>query len=459
MRDRLAQHLATSGLLPRGAKVLVGYSGGADSTCLLHLLVELGYDVAAAHLHHGMRPEADREANLCEAFANDLGVPFLGGKADVPAIARDMGIGIEEAGRHARYQFFRQGAHHLECQFVATAHTRTDFAETVLMNLVRGTGLSGLAGIPAARDGIVRPLLPFSRQETTEYCNSLGLWFHEDPANYDIQFTRARLRHRVMPELAAINPQVEDAISRMSQLVGEEDRFLNGMSAAALEQAEVPQNGELAFLSADAEICFARQRLEHLPAVLFRRAVRLAVEALGASLDSAQTLVVQEGVSQPEGQGAVTAEGGEVVVEWSSDLLKVRQVHPTMPFRYALTVPGETLSEEFGWQFVAYETEPTESAPVRAALDVELDRSAIKGVLYFRTAEPGDQMKPLGFDGHRKLSDLLGEARLTAAARARLPIVCDLIGPIWAPGVCLDDRVKKRPETQRVLRVRLESIR
>lgn len=457
MLERFRQHLELARLIPDGARVLVGYSGGADSTCLLHLLHLAGIDVVAAHLHHGQRAEADGELRLCEAFAESLGIPFVSGRADVPRMARELGIGLEEAGREARYGFFRQAAHQLGAHLIATAHTRDDHAETVLLNLTRGAGLAGLAGIPERRDELIRPLLPFSREETRAYCEAEGFWFHDDPANADINFSRARIRHRVLPELRSINPAADAAIARLSGIVSEEDRFLNGMAAAALEQSEISLNGELGFLTRDVEVAFSRDALSGLPPVLFRRAMRLAVGALGASLDYDQTALVIEGVAGQE-RGSVTADGGEVAVEWSPDEIVARQLRPTEPFRYGLTLPGETLSDEFGWHFVAFEEAYAGIPPVRAALDTLMNREAVKGNLYFRSASPGDAMSPLGFPHRRKLSDILSEAGLTPAARARLPIVCDMLGPVWAPGVCLDERVKPTPETEWVLRLQFAPL-
>lgn len=457
MLDRFRQHLELARLIPDGARVLVGYSGGADSTCLLHLLHLAGIDIVAAHLHHGQRAEADGELRLCEAFAESLGVPFVSGRADVPRMARELGIGLEEAGREARYGFFRQAAHQLGAHLIATAHTRDDHAETVLLNLTRGTGLSGLAGIPERRDELVRPLLPFSREETRAYCEAEGFWYHDDPSNADVNFSRARIRHRVLPELRTINPAADAAIARLSSLVSEEDRFLNGMAAAALEQSEVLLNGELGFLTRDVEVAFSRDALSSLPPVLFRRAMRLAVGALGASLDYEQTVLLIEGVAVQE-RGSITADGGEVVVEWTPTEIAARQLRPTEPFRYGLTLPGETLSDEFGWHFVAFEEAYAGIPPVRASLDVVVSRAAVKGSLYFRSAQPGDTMSPLGFPHRRKISDILSEAGLTPAARARLPIVCDMVGPVWAPGVCVDERVKPTPETDWVLRLQFAPI-
>lgn len=456
MLEAFRDHLETSGLIPPGVRVLVGYSGGADSTCLLHLLHLAGVDVVAGHLHHGQRSEADEEQRLCEAFCDQIGVPFATGKADVPRMASDMKIGLEEAGRLARYNFFQQAAFRLECQLVVTAHTRTDHVETILLHLARGSGMSGLAGIPARRDNIVRPLLPFSREQAREYCKNLGFWFHDDPANEDLSFSRARVRHRIVPELKAINPAADEAIARMADLVDEEDRFLNGMAAAALEQSEIELNGELAFLSKDCEAAFDRGKLGTLPPVLFRRALRLAVQMLGASLERDHLAKIELGVATLP-NGAVTAEGGQVVVEWRDDIVQARQLQPTEPFRYALTIPGETISDEFGWQFAAYESEEP-AKQQRASLEVAIPQRAIKGPLYFRTAQVGDQMKPLGFNGNRKLSDLLSEAKLTLAARSRLPIVCDLVGPIWAPGVCLDNRMKLETPNDRTIVIRFGPV-
>ncbi len=446
MLDAFRRHLEATGLIPPGSRLLVGYSGGADSTCLLHMLRQLEVDVVAGHLHHGQRPEADFELAKCEAFCDEIGVPFASGKADVPRLSEDQGIGLEEAGRNARYAFFRQAAFRLGCELVATAHTRSDQVETVLLNVARGTGLHGLAGIPTRREGIVRPLLPFSRQDTRAYCEEHNLWFHDDPANEDISFSRARVRLRIIPELRSVNTAAEQNIVRLAQIAGEEDAFLNGMAAAALEQSELPQNGELAFLTKDCEIAFLRPSLASLPRVLFKRAVRLAAEALGAPLSSEQTEAIATGVQERE-KGAVTAEGGEVVIEWDPRRIVARQVQPVVPFRYALTVPGETASEEFGWKFEAFEAVPAADVGSRVTLTAQLDKRAIKGSLYFRTAKEGDKMQPLGFEGHRKISDLLSEAGLTPAARARLPIVCDLVGPIWIPNVCLDERVRIKPDS------------
>ncbi len=411
----------------------------------------------AAHLHHGQREEAGKEMARCEEFCRSLNIPFMVGKADVPRMSRDLKIGIEEAGRMARYNFFNQAARQYECDLVATAHTGTDSVETILFNLVRGTGPSGLTGIDASRNGLIRPLLPFSRSETLAYCQENGLWFHNDPANESMDFSRARIRHRVSPELALVNPAYESAILRCASIIDEEDQFLNGAAANALERAEALLNGSLGFLTRDAEVAFDRTAIGSLPPVLFKRACRLAVSALGGAIDFEQTEAIASGFSANV-SGSVTAEGGTVVAEWDEKLLHFRQLQPTEPFRFKLTCPGETESEEFGWKITAHHAPRSEKRNDRTALRVEVSIAKTQGELYFRSVQPGDSMQPLGFSGTRKLSDLLSEAKLTKAARSRLPIICDFVGPIWAPGVCLSHRIDKEPECERVLVLEFEPI-
>ncbi len=458
MVDRFRRHLAQSALIPKGSRVLVGYSGGSDSTTLLHLLNGCGVDVVAGHLHHGQREEADQELKQCQAFADSLDIPFASGRADVPRMARDMGIGLEEAGRKARYAFFQEAAFRLGCQLIATAHTQTDQIETILLNVIRGTGLHGLGGIPERRENIIRPLLPFSRQETEQYCDERQFWTHDDPANSDTSFSRARVRHRIVNELKLINPGFDQAILRLSETALEEDRFLNGMAAAALEQSEIPLNGDLQFLTESLEIRFDRPKMAHLPIALLKRSLRLAAEALGAPLSFDQTATAVEGVLSGS-KGSISAEGGEVVVDWNERYVDVRRLEPAQSYRQSLTVPGETLSDEFGWQFTAFVDQHSGEVAKRKTLDTLIDTEAIKGSLYFRTIKAGDQMQPLGFSGRRKVSDILSESKLTIAARNRIPIVCDLVGPIWIPGVCLAERARQNTSTTTAIRLQFGPLR
>lgn len=430
----------------------MGYSGGADSTCLVHLLHRCGLDIVAAHLHHGQREEADLELKLGEAWCESIGVPFVSGRANVPQIADQFGIGLEEAGRQARYSFFEQAAGRLDCTHIVTAHTSDDHVETILLNLIRGTGMSGLRGIPQSRGAILRPILSFSREETQAYCEQHDLWTHDDPANTDLKFSRARIRHKVMPELEFINPEIRKTATRMAEIVGEEDSFLDEAAAGALERLLAPLNGPLEFLTLTEEVAFNAAEFRQLPRVIGLRAIRLAAASLGADPERANTLRIWNGESE-------TLPGGEVTAQWTDDHLHFRRAQLTEPFRHSITLPGETLADSFGWQITAHAQESQEFPKDLSNLDVALDLAALQGSLYFRSAQEGERMAPLGLPKPKLISDLLQEKHLTTLARRRLPIVCDMVGPIWIPGVAIAERAKATDSTTHLIRLKFGPIK
>ncbi len=456
MLARFRTHLETSNLIPEGNQVLVGFSGGADSTCLLHMLHLLGIPIVSAHLHHKMRPDADDEQVKCESFCNSLSIPFVSGSADIPKLSNDRKIGIEEAGRLARYHFFEKAAAETGCSLIATAHTASDQAETVLLNLARGSGMSGALGIPEKRGIIIRPLLPFFRRETESYCLEKGIETVDDPGNFDEKFARVRVRKRVIPELEMVNSNVTEHLVQFSNSLADEDRYLNGLAAAVLGRCEIPINGELNFITEDVEIHLDRGRIVEFPAVLVQRAIRLVTNVLGQPLDrlQVQTLIT---IMENGSNGSVTAEGGKVVAEADGETIQFRNLQVFEPFRFPLTVPGETESLEFGWRFEAFEGDAQPQS--RAGCYAIIDSSKIRANLFLRTIENGDVMEPFGFDGTRKVSDLVGEFGLTLLARRRLPIICDMLGPIWIPGICLSNRVQLRAESNRALHIRFLSSR
>lgn len=452
MLRRFQESLESTGLVPPGARVLVGYSGGADSTCLLHLLCAAGADVVAAHLHHGQRAEAEDELDKCAAFAESLGVPFVSGRADVPKLAADMRMGVEEAGRQARYGFFESARRSTGCHLIATAHTLDDHAETILLNITRGAGLAGLRGIPRRRDDVIRPLLSFTREETRAHCAEHEFWFHDDPANTDVQFSRARIRHRVLPELEVLNPAVKHALDRLSRVAAVEEDLLNGIAAAALERCEIALNGALHALTTDCELALDKAALLTHPHPIVARGLRLAVQTLGGLLEHDGTDGLVDAVVAD--RGSWTAQGGEVVVEWDATSLHLRSLVPTEPYRFPVTVPGETESLEFGWTITVRPTQQTSRDP--HCLRVSLDAGSVKMPLTLRSAEAGDRLQPLGMQGSKLVSDMFQESKLTHAARKRLPVICDLVGPVWIPGVCLADRVKMTDSSEQGLELTLE---
>lgn len=450
--EDLRKHLAATGLIPPKSRILAALSGGPDSLCLAHLLQSLGHEVIAAHLDHQLRSGSAEEEQRLRGLAEEMGIGFLSGKADVRRISEVHGIGIEEAGRRARYEFLEAACDQMQCDLIATGHTKSDVLETQLLNLARGAGIGGLSSIPSQRGRIVRPLLIFSRAETRGHCEENSLPFFDDPMNEDETISRVLVRRQVVPALRKLNPSLEDAAARLAASAHEDDQLLNSMAAAQLEQAERPPNGPLAFLTLHLEVHLDASLLSSLPIALLRRSARLAASALGSEMNWRQSETVTQGLLAGS-QGSVSTEGGRVEACWTQDMLEIRIADPPAPNK--ARVPGEGIFESpvFHWSFTL-ETAHPESLKQDDPLICHLNQEQITGDLHIRPAEVGDRMTPLGMQGTRLLSDIFQSMGLTTTARRVLPLVCDDEGVVWVPGGPLADRVRLEAPRDRALRLR-----
>ncbi len=220
--------------LCEGARLLVAFSGGSDSTALLHLLSRMGkHPLLALHVHHGIRgAEADADAAFCADFCASRGIPFRLARVDVPAYAKRNRLGIEESARILRYAALRRCLTEEGFDYIATAHNASDQVETVLMHLTRGSGLNGLCGMQARRDDLIRPLLAVGKAEIEAYCADQGLSYVVDSSNLDMAMTRNAIRARVMPPLKEINPRLEAAVATLTASLCADAAYLEEESAS-----------------------------------------------------------------------------------------------------------------------------------------------------------------------------------------------------------------------------------
>src|SRR5436309_11937275 len=231
-------------------------SGGADSICLLDVAVRLGAGVAALHVDHGLRPDSAEDAELCRRACEAAGVPLAVERVELSAAPAEASGNLQAEARERRYELAER---HAEGDY-ATAHTATDQAETVLYRLAVSPGRRALLGMAARRGRLVRPLLGVKRADTRAYCEERGLAWRDDPANEDLRFARARVRHEVLPALRELNPAVEEAIAETSLLLRDEAEVLD---RAVREVAPAP---------------FLLDELRRLPPALARLAMRAAAE-------------------------------------------------------------------------------------------------------------------------------------------------------------------------------------
>ena len=286
----------------QGKTVLVALSGGRDSVALLCALMELsaekGFAVAAAHYNHHLRSSAQRDEDFVRDFCAARGVPCVIGGGDVAAFAGEMGLSTEEAARTLRYRFLEETAEQMGADFIATAHHAGDNAETVLMNLLRGTGLRGLGGIPPVRGRIIRPLLEVSRDEINDYIEQNALPYVEDETNAETVYTRNRLRHEFLPLLEEIAPGSTERIAKTACRLRQDGEYLDAQAEKILPPAETDGRRRLPL---------TLLRREHL--AVASRLVRAAAKELSVELSAAQVesvLGLQSGVAVlPDGVRAV----------------------------------------------------------------------------------------------------------------------------------------------------------
>lgn len=251
LHQQVRRTIRRHGLLPPGAHVLIGVSGGSDSVALTRLLLELAEHgdftlVGLAHLNHGLRPSAARDEAFCHELAARVGLPLVSERVDVRSYAETQRLSTEDAARRLRYDFLERTAARLGADRIAVGHTQDDQAETFFLKLMRGAGLTGLGGIYPRRGQIVRPLLDVSRADLRAYLAGAGERWVEDESNEDLDNPRNRVRHRVLPELdRAAGGPTRPAIARAAALIREDGQWLDELGEARFREVAADTDGGL----------------------------------------------------------------------------------------------------------------------------------------------------------------------------------------------------------------------
>ena len=231
LEEKVLQTIVENELIKNGDKIVIGVSGGPDSITLLDVLIKLqskiDFDITVAHINHMIRAEAEDDQKYVEQYCKNKNIQCFVKQEKVEEIAKSQKIGTEEAGRNLRYEFFNKILEETNSNKIATAHTKNDNAETVLMNILRGTGTSGLKGIKAKRDNIyIRPLIKCERKEIEEYCNKNNLEPRIDKTNMENIYTRNKVRNLLIPYIQReFNPNIIEALNRLSQIASMENEY------------------------------------------------------------------------------------------------------------------------------------------------------------------------------------------------------------------------------------------
>lgn len=435
----VARTIRRRGLLSGSARVIVALSGGADSVALAWLLREIepraSWRLAGfVHVHHGLRgADADADEAFCRALADRMQLPIHVAHADVAALARRARTSIEAAGRAARDAAFADALERLPGTDVATAHTMDDQAETVLLRLFRGATQRGVSGIRPRRGRIVRPLIDCRRDDVRAYLRARGEPHREDRSNEDRSVPRNRLRHDVLPVIAAHWPGAIPAMARFADLAAADERAL----AEIARQTPAIECGPDGVQVNGAE-------LESLPDAIARRVLRDAVETAGrpatsAHLDAMLRLLRSD---TPSGELHLS----RLTIERRGRRLRLTQPRgragATQGFEARpLDVPGTVHIGETGTTLEAsFQRELPPTGLSATLLDgtatAVLQAATLTLPLMVRPRRPGDRFQPLGAPGRRRVQDVLVDRKVPRDQRDRVPVVVDADERIvWVAGI------------------------
>jgi tRNA(Ile)-lysidine synthase len=433
LSTRIVGTIREQQLFRPGDTLIIGLSGGADSTALLDLLAglpETPLRLIAAHLNHCLRgAESDVDEEFCRGLAEQYQIPFESRRVDVKAIADNKSLNLEDAGRRARIAFFDELLVAWQATAVVLAHHADDQAETVLMRLLRGSGMAGLAGMPYRnRRAYVRPLLGITRAELEAYLVERGLVWREDDTNLDRTFLRNRIRHELLPLLEQYNPSVRACLATTADILSAENDLLDDQAAQASEQ--------ICHVTAHGAACNINL-LSAQPLALQRRVIRLTLSRLHGNLEQFgyhHVDAIRRMVAAARPNSQISLPQGIVAIK-EYDTLVFRTGGTIQPQKTELRIPGPGVYQLPCSALLTAELSPAPAHFGTACVTTayfDLDKCPFPW--HVRTFLPGDRIQQLGMTGRKKLKNIFIDNKIPLSQRSRTPLVFCGDELIWVCG-------------------------
>ncbi len=462
-------------MIRKGDAVLIGVSGGPDSMSLLHALIVLsgfmGIRLGVAHLNHCLRGiESDRDEKFVISVAQKHGLPFFVEKKNIFQEKEKTGLSIEEAGREARYHFFNSICRSMRFDKVAVAHHQGDNAEQILLNLLRGSGPSGIRGIPPVRENIIRPLIQTSRAEIIHFLELQKIDFVIDKTNEDDLFQRNRIRHQLIPLLESnYNPKISETLIRLGNILRTEEEWISNIITPFYDKATLTSDRHRRTLSIS-------ELLNFHPA-LQRRIIRKAIQAIKGNLrkisyshidaitDMIKNIAPDSRLDLPD-RIRIIKQDSRLIVQKETQNLRISPMsaEKSDPVSFKYTVSRSAaesqklihIDEIKAW--ISFRKTECHLIPNLSGQDSQVaffDWDRLEFPLIIRNFRAGDRFSPLGMNGTQKLKNFFINNKIKSTLRASVPLFLSGGTIIWVGGARISELAKITPETQIVLRIEI----
>ncbi len=457
--EQIRKDIIKHSLLQKGEGVVVGLSGGADSVCLLKVLSEfrneLELNIIAVHVHHGLRGrEADEDQAFVEALCASWGIALKTFRVDLKRLCHEQGGSLEETGREVRYRLFREVMEETGANTVAVAHHREDQAETLMLHILRGTGLDGLCGMNMKQGYVIRPLLNAGRAQILRYLEANGISFRIDSSNLTGEFTRNRIRNVLFPmiqEMFGVDPTTQ--LVRLSHIVREDRDYIEEAAEKAYQVVLLSENDHIELSLKD---------LQSFSASIIKRIIRRAWERINTNRKNLEQVHVDQIMelcrSGHTGKKIRLPKGIEARISYDKLIFSRQEIEAQEPYTYPIPDEGTIRAQQAGGilhaallpgneAFLLYGNPDT----IKENAFIQLfDYDKLKCGITLRNRNDGDRIRPYGAGGEKKLKDYFIDQKVPWDKRSRIPLVAIDQRIIWIIGMRTSEDFRARPDTQRV---------
>lgn len=443
-------------------RILTGLSGGPDSVCLLHVLHNIkdkfNLDLIAIYIDHGLRPgETEKEIEFCKNLCMKLNMPFITKPIDVKSYANEQKLNMQEAARQLRYKIFNETTFEIKAHKIALGHTADDQAETLLMRLFRGSGHTGLVGIPPVRKNIIRPLIEIERKEIERFLNAEKIDYIIDSSNLKKDYLRNKIRLSLMPMIKEINPDMIETLSKTAAIFRDEEKYFEILVTKTLMK--------LISRKTESRIELFLAPFEIMDKAIMRRVLRRAIDETkglrGVSFIHIDDIIELIKYGNP-GDRLYLPRGIRVIKAYSTFILTSEP--PVTLDTYTLSIPGENVLKEAGVLMKVSMVESQELDTMSQTIGLWstlgiFDAEKLKFPLIVRPRKDGDFFYPLGFGKRKKIQDFFVDQKVPRDERDRVPLVISGDDIIWVVGYRGDDRFKLTEETKKAVKLETKKIK